>query len=675
MAISMNFKITHKIIMVTFVPLSLFFIVGLMMISKHMTEFRTAQTMEKNMVLFKYASNLINELQRERGRTSLFLSNTSAGQTDMNSQRQASDETIPLFLESLTNADIDQIYKEPVKDVDQHIRHIRNQIGTSIVDPVISAREYTAVVENLFDTISAAANAPTSKGIGKAMTSLLLLESAKESAGLIRATVSAILGKNTPVPQTVLNMVLALKAGIDLNMTSRALTLPDDSMKKIAQLKDQEHWHQMNAAIERVIERYQKGQFELDPKEYFTTATKVVDDLGKLVGEEVLEIQSRVITIEKEIKNVVIMMIIQIIGAFLVSIVFALAMASKIGKPLRHTVLMLQDISEGEGDLTHRLDDSRSDETGEMSHWFNVFISKIQNIIIDINKYFQGLAAASTQLMTISRQTASSVKLMAEQAASVALDAETAGNNTHTVSMTMEEMSSNLSSVAAATEEMSATIAEVAANAEKARVVSEQAITQASEISRIMETLGQAAREIGQVTETITEISSQTNLLALNATIEAARAGEAGKGFAVVANEIKALARQTAGATEDIKSKITGVQSSATNATNDMVKVNSVIQDMETIISSIAAAIEEQATVTKDLADNIAKTSAGVKDSSDRMSETDKISSAITKKINGVSEGLLELRHGGEQVHSSASEMAGLAEKLQNLVGQFRISR
>ncbi|MBF0203249.1 MAG: methyl-accepting chemotaxis protein [Desulfamplus sp.] len=625
------------------------------------------------MVLFKNTSNLINELQKERGKTSLFLSNKSAGQEDLNSQRKISDEKIPLFLESLTKAAIDQNDKDAVKDINGRIRELRDKIGTSLMDPVIATRGYSLLMNTLFDTMSATANKPTARGIGKAMTSLLLLESAKESAGILRATVSGILAKNGPVPQTVLDMVLSLKAGIDINITSRALALPEASMRKIENLKNQEHWLKRDAMIARVIERYQKGEFELDPKEYFKISTMVVDDLGKLVGEEVLKIQERVTSIEKEIKSAVMMSIIQIIGAFLVSIIFALVMAAKIGKPLRHTVRMLQDISEGEGDLTYRLDDSQSDETGEMSHWFNVFISKIQNIMIDVNQSFQGLASASTELMSVSKQTASSVKVMAEQATSVTKDAEIAGNNTHSVSMTMEETSSNLTSVAAATEEMSATIGEVASNAEKARLVSEQAITQASEITRLMETLGQAAREIGQVTETITEISSQTNLLALNATIEAARAGEAGKGFAVVANEIKALAKQTAGATEDIKTKISGVQNSAASATNDMVKVNGVIHEMETIISSIAAAIEEQATVTKDVAHNIARASSGVRDSSDRMAETDQISNAISKKINGVSSGLLDLRQGGERVSSSAANMAGLAEKLQKLVGQFKV--
>ncbi len=146
-----------------------------------------------------------------------------------------------------------------------------------------------------------------------------------------------------------------------------------------------------------------------------------------------------------------------------------------------------------------------------------------------------------------------------EKAQTVAAATEEMSINVTSVAAGMEQTTTNLSNVAAATEEMTSTISEIAGNSEKARRITGDATRQANRITEQINELGVAAREIGKVTETITEISSQTNLLALNATIEAARAGSAGKGFAVVANEIKALAQQTAAATEDIKTRIAGV--------------------------------------------------------------------------------------------------------------------
>lgn len=227
--------------------------------------------------------------------------------------------------------------------------------------------------------------------------------------------------------------------------------------------------------------------------------------------------------------------------------------------------------------------------------------------------------------------------------------------------------------MASATEQMSATVGEIAANTAKARVISEQATNQAQTVSHEMQELGAAAREIGQVTETITNISAQTNLLALNATIEAARAGAAGKGFAVVANEIKELARQTAEATEDIKKRIAGVQTSAGAAISDIGQIASVINEVGDIVSGIAAAIEEQAVVTRDVAGNIAQASSGVSEANERVAQTAEVSKAIARDVGGISSAVAEVRVGGEQLKASASELSLLAERLSGNIRQFKV--
>lgn len=356
-----------------------------------------------------------------------------------------------------------------------------------------------------------------------------------------------------------------------------------------------------------------------------------------------------------------------------IAVLLTFVISRGITRPIRNASAMLKDISEGEGDLTKRLVTPNNDEIGEMAGYFNDFVTKLQGIVGQMASNAQAVASSATELSAISEETSGNVQTLSGKTTTVAAAAEEASANTLSVAASMEEASINLSSVASATEEMSATIGEIASNTERARVISNDAGQQAASVSALMQELGRAAQEIGKVTETITDISSQTNLLALNATIEAARAGAAGKGFAVVANEIKELARQTALATEDIKSKIAGVQGSAGSAITDIQKITGVIGEVGQLVSGIAAAIEEQAVVTKDVAGNIAQASTGVQEANERVGQTASVSKLIAEDIAGVSNAAAEIRSGGEQVQSSASALSRLAEQLRGLVGQFKV--
>jgi len=362
-----------------------------------------------------------------------------------------------------------------------------------------------------------------------------------------------------------------------------------------------------------------------------------------------------------------------VLVAVIVAIVLVWLFLSRgIVNPIRRTSDMLKDISEGEGDLTKRLDAASNDEVGELARYFNQFVEKLQGIIGSIAGNAQTVASSATELSAVSAQTAQSVQTVSGKTATVAAAAEESSATSAAVASGMERMTTNLTSVAGATEQMSATIGEIAANSEKARAISGEATQQAQVVSTMMKDLGRAAQEIGQVTETISSISAQTNLLALNATIEAARAGAAGKGFAVVANEIKELAQQTAAATEDIKGKISGIQVSTGGAIEDIEKIAQVIRQVGEIVATIAVAIEEQSVVTKDVASNIAQVSMGVKDSNERVAQTAAVSHSIAQDIAQVNMTIGEISRGGEQVQMSAGELSQLAEQLKEMVGRFK---
>ena len=362
-------------------------------------------------------------------------------------------------------------------------------------------------------------------------------------------------------------------------------------------------------------------------------------------------------------------------------IFIALALASTaigivshfIFKPIQATIAMLRDIAEGEGDLTCRLNADRNDELGELAKWFNLFIGKIQTTVRNISRSANTLTSSSAELSAISSQVSTNVNNVAFRSETIATTAEESRVNTNSVASSIEESSLSLSSVASATEEMSATVGEIANKSDKARTISSEASAQAKSIDGIMRQLGTSAQDIGKVTDAITAISSQTNLLALNATIEAARAGAAGKGFAVVASEIKELARQTAAATEDIKSKISGVQGSTQRAVGDIEKISSIIRSISEIVGEIATAIQQQSSVTQNVAGNIIQASTGVIEANRRIAETASASASMAKELVEMNSAVTEIRSGGMHVQKSAGDLALLSEELKKLVGQFKV--
>ncbi|WP_163337978.1 methyl-accepting chemotaxis protein [Desulfopila sp. IMCC35008] len=190
------------------------------------------------------------------------------------------------------------------------------------------------------------------------------------------------------------------------------------------------------------------------------------------------------------------------------------------------------------------------------------FVNKQESELVDnILKQYQGMVDnASGSLATLSVNMKQDAKQTSEKASNVSSSSDEMSRNMNSVAAAMEEAATNINMVASAAEEMNVTISQISENTEKAKSITVDAVQQTENASQQVGELGQAAAGIGKVLETISEISEQVNLLALNATIEAARAGEAGKGFAVVANEIKDLAKQTAEATGEIRTKIEGIQ-------------------------------------------------------------------------------------------------------------------
>jgi len=353
--------------------------------------------------------------------------------------------------------------------------------------------------------------------------------------------------------------------------------------------------------------------------------------------------------------------------------VVAVAIARTIVNPVKGVVDGLTELSQGEGDLTLRLPVTGEDEVGVLAQRFNAFMEKLHSMITNIGSGVQTLSSSSTEMSTISQEMYQGADQAASKSDSVTKVVEEMSSNMLSISAAMDQSTNNTNMVASAAEEMSITINEIAKNAESARQVSNEAATQTSKISVEMNQLSQAANAIGKITETITEISEQVNLLALNATIEAARAGEAGKGFNVVATEIKELAKQTADATQNIKSQIEGIQGTTHITVKGIDEISKVINNVNEIVANIASAVEEQSMSTKEIAQNISQASQGIADVNGMVSESSSKAKEVTQSIAEVNVTSGKIADSSTYVKNSAADLSKLSEQLNEMVTRFKL--
>lgn len=222
---------------------------------------------------------------------------------------------------------------------------------------------------------------------------------------------------------------------------------------------------------------------------------------------------------------------------------------------------------------------------------------------------------------------------------------------------TSDTASINVQTVASAAEELSASIGQIDTEIAKTNEIVNDATGAAKDTNGKVTNLASAAARIGEVVGLIKEIAEQTNLLALNATIEAARAGEMGKGFAVVASEVKALATQTAKATDEIEQQINEIQNSTDAAVDAIHRISDTMDEANAHTVSITAAINQQGAASVEISQNIQMAAQGTRDVADNVK-------SVTDAVN-------ETVSNARRVEEASADVSNQALELRRTIDQF----
>jgi methyl-accepting chemotaxis protein len=321
------------------------------------------------------------------------------------------------------------------------------------------------------------------------------------------------------------------------------------------------------------------------------------------------------------------------ISAVVIGLLLAWAIARSIARPVVAMTETMQRLAGGTLDVVVP-GTGHHDEIGRMAQALDVFREtalKVRAAEASQKAMERQLAQErQRELAALADRFESSVLAMAEAVSETAAQVKTvstkqvatadySSERASVVSNASQQVTSNVGTVAAATEELSASIAEIGAQSTAATTLVQTAVEQVNGTSVVMRELQEASERIGTVVELIQGIAGQTNLLALNATIEAARAGEMGKGFSVVASEVKALATQTAKATEEIQGQIATMQSSTGQASASIGAMLATIDNISVITGAIAAAVQEQGAATKEISRNVHEVTAMTRDVADNI--------------------------------------------------------
>lgn len=376
-----------------------------------------------------------------------------------------------------------------------------------------------------------------------------------------------------------------------------------------------------------------------------------------------------------------------VVIAFVAALVSFILLNQGIRKPIYSLTRDLKAFSEGNGDLTKRIEVKSKDEVGDMTHYFNNFVGNIHEIVKEISKISNVLSSNMNAIANTTEELTKSTEMIAASSMDVAEGSVLQNNKLDKLNDLVDKINEGVGQVsdkALQTLQASEKSQDSVLNGDRQVTVQSNELTEfvrsIKTASNTVEDLNQSSEEIKAIVDIIHSISSQTNLLALNASIEAARAGEAGRGFAVVAEEIRKLAEETSASAKKISNIVLSIGD----------KTIHVKESMDELVGKTKVQEQSMEALKVELKEILDRTSMTLKESQEIMSISKSVTNGFgditlsAKEIQGVAvqnsantqevaSAVEEQTASFEEVSANISSISEMAENLTGIVGRFRI--
>ena len=449
------------------------------------------------------------------------------------------------------------------------------------------------------------------------------------------------------------------------------------------------YWDSFKKSMPAVMTAVQQGGTQAGIEEYNRKGkddtVKLRDSLNSLTNITKEEAKAANEAAAESGRSSMMVMLITTIVCVLLLLAFSYKLVNSIRGALNIMVHVCDKLSSGNF-VVHTEPSQRRDELGDLQRALYYMTMKIGDLLKEVSKTTEQMAAASQQLNSSSMESANAATSVAQSvadAAAVVVQQQTAvTNGTDSVA----SISQSVKSISQETEEVSQEADQAAKKAEAGNLVVEKSVNQIHSVeekvrttAQLVDELGARSQEIGAIVDTISDLAGQTNLLALNAAIEAARAGEQGRGFAVVAEEVRKLAEQSATAAQQIADLIGRIQDDTSKAVKSMdsgrqavVQGAESVEGLRQVFEEINGLVVNVAGKIESMSDSIQHVAGQSSEITNHMEQIDSGAAKVADNMQSISAATEEQSASAQEIASASDSLARQAQEVQENLQKFK---